>query len=830
MADNRIKQNIYSGIKVTDNISFTIPKKTFIPDFIPIILIAFCGSAGIIYSFITMFQIEISREFINIYIAMIFTLFCVIFILPKKFMLSLIPIFIIYETLLYKNWNTYVKGFMLIYNQVYNIIWPRRSEYFRIELSEINIEKAKSVFMGFSLFIIIMIICYVTIVKPNFFFGFLITFPFIEIGLYYGKSPSLFPAFMIIIYWTVLLSIQQSGYYRNIGRSKAGFIRKGNSFIVKPLFKYRTAGQSGILLMLGSFLIIGLTFLIFNKTGYSRSEKINTVRDNLKSAFNEFTFEDVKGSIERISESFELGNVKVYNHRLGNQYSVSFNNKTDLIVTCDEAFMPDGNIYLKGYVGSIYDGKSWNEHNNMIYNNKELFNNSRSRPQDFLYNSISRLNESSDKNYNLNIEACFRNARYNYTPYNSLPNGEVNYINDTIIDLADKKNYSFKISENQNFNRFLKQNNFSDSMLEGYEEFVYENYLEVPNNNEINQLYNEFIKDDVSVDIYNQLNNIKKILSENAEYTLEPGKTPSGRDFVNYFLTENHKGYCVHFATSGVILARMSGIPARYAEGYVLTEDDFNDENLTLNGYKIEIKDNRAHAWAEVYLKDFGWIPFEFTPSSAAAFTNTQSPDTMNITTTHPEITKVKENTSVSNDIKNTENNINTTVKLTHIQDNTQITNSSERLSNNYRLTIEKLLIITVIIILILTIFIIVLIHLFIAKKRRKSFNTKNYSDNSLNAYQYILKILDFCGIKNDTNMQYIEFAQYAEQNSKGIFKSNEFIEATKIALEAKLSSKNISKTKSETVIALAYKISDKIYRKQNFFIRLYMKYLKNLC
>ena len=73
---------------------------------------------------------------------------------------------------------------MLIYNQVYNIIWPKRSEYFNIELSGISKENTISIFMSFTIFLIIMLICYFTIVKPNFFFGFLITFPFIEIGLY----------------------------------------------------------------------------------------------------------------------------------------------------------------------------------------------------------------------------------------------------------------------------------------------------------------------------------------------------------------------------------------------------------------------------------------------------------------------------------------------------------------------------------------------------------------------------------------------------------------------------------------------------------------------
>ena len=47
MSDKKIKRNIYSGVKVTDSISFTIPKKRFLPDFLPLILIALCGVIGI---------------------------------------------------------------------------------------------------------------------------------------------------------------------------------------------------------------------------------------------------------------------------------------------------------------------------------------------------------------------------------------------------------------------------------------------------------------------------------------------------------------------------------------------------------------------------------------------------------------------------------------------------------------------------------------------------------------------------------------------------------------------------------------------------------------
>ena len=243
----------------------------------------------------------------------------------------------------------------------------------------------------------------------------------------------------------------------------------------------------------------------------------------------------------------------------------------------------------------------------------------------------------------------------------------------------------------------------------------------------------------------------------------------------------------------------MSGIPARYAEGYVMTEDDLKDENLTQNGYKVEIKDNRAHAWAEVYLKEYGWVPFEFTPPSAAAFTNIQTSETKETTI------KTK-----------TEKSVNSNTDFSHPSDN-----------NQYPIGLKLIIAATFSVILIISI--IAAIHLIILKKRSNSFKTDNYSESAINAYEYILKLIDFCGIKND-NMQHLEFAEYVEKELKGTFKSNEFIGVTKIALEAKLSNKIISREKSEAIIRLALKISDIIYKRQNLIVRIFMKYFKNLC
>jgi len=42
----------------------------------------------------------------------------------------------------------------------------------------------------------------------------------------------------------------------------------------------------------------------------------------------------------------------------------------------------------------------------------------------------------------------------------------------------------------------------------------------------------------------------------------------------DYFLFESKKGFCIHYASAMVILARACGLPARYSEGYVADEFD----------------------------------------------------------------------------------------------------------------------------------------------------------------------------------------------------------------------------------------------------------------
>lgn len=103
---------------------------------------------------------------------------------------------------------------------------------------------------------------------------------------------------------------------------------------------------------------------------------------------------------------------------------------------------------------------------------------------------------------------------------------------------------------------------------------------------------------------------IQREFEENTVYDFEPGPTPDGEDFAEYFLFENKKGFCVHFATTAVLMYRMCGYPARYVQGYAVPPSAFHRQED--GSYAAEVTGEMGHAWCEVS-EDGEWILKEHT-------------------------------------------------------------------------------------------------------------------------------------------------------------------------------------------------------------------------
>lgn len=131
---------------------------------------------------------------------------------------------------------------------------------------------------------------------------------------------------------------------------------------------------------------------------------------------------------------------------------------------------------------------------------------------------------------------------------------------------------------------------------------------------------------DGTLDLFETCHDLYDLLTTQCSYAYSPPKIPSDVDFVTYFLEESRQGYCVHFATSATVLLRSLGIPARYAEGYIVVSSDYGKQPDE-DGY-IEIEDTHAHAWVEVFdPAQLEWIPFEMTASASGSSTTTPEPD-----------------------------------------------------------------------------------------------------------------------------------------------------------------------------------------------------------
>ena len=252
----------------------------------------------------------------------------------------------------------------------------------------------------------------------------------------------------------------------------------------------------------------------------------------------------------------------------------------------------------------------------------------------------------------INIRYHEANKDYIYAPYLSdfEASGEADYRSDLYAEPVSKKDYYefdyyYGISIKEDMEQFLPPGSRSLGDYYEYEklyrDYVYETFTKLPEEG-LERLRWDFSKENVgeqAESIEGAISYIKNYLQTNTQYTLSPGKLPKGKDFVEYFLYENKVGYCTHYASSGVLMLRAMGIPARYVEGYAVSSSDIllngpiEEQKTTYyskqgvfesddNQVEVSVKDYNAHAWVEVYIDGCGWFPVEFTPSAGIVNAN----------------------------------------------------------------------------------------------------------------------------------------------------------------------------------------------------------------
>ena len=265
--------------------------------------------------------------------------------------------------------------------------------------------------------------------------------------------------------------------------------------------------------------------------------------------------------------------------------------------------------YLRGFTGATYEKGVWKPlDTKALAENKELlyWMNQNQYDSHILYEKAvdavsndTKEKESTNSIMVQNINAC---NKYMYVPYNLCDGEYIKNENISLDGLVSEGNRSYmyfvesggtqKISETINsLNSSNTEKAQSYKEVENtYRKFIYNNYLQIPND----------VKEDL----------LLKWEKHTASYgKLEELSENEIQECAMAFL-ETVEGNSFEYATIATLTLRYYGIPARYAEGYVITQDMIDEQE---DPSSISVDGNCGMAWVEVYQDGIGWLPANIT-------------------------------------------------------------------------------------------------------------------------------------------------------------------------------------------------------------------------
>lgn len=356
---------------------------------------------------------------------------------------------------------------------------------------------------------------------------------------------------------------------------------------------------------------------------------------------------------------------------------------------------------------------------------------------------------------------------------------------------------------------------------------------------------------------------VRSNLSATTSYSLSPGTLPKGKDFVEYFLYENKTGYCTHYASAATMIFRTMGIPARYVEGYIVKPRDINEGKdmgtaavtQRTNGNEgeyqvvnksIDISDANAHAWVEIYLDGFGWVPVEVTPgfcgSGDIAGTagvlpdqeeeNGSSDDLEATPTPSPSEDTKQENENDPSDPKAANETASDDEKANGKSggeaDNTGSAVSGGEANSFFQTYIKKAAWVVIwSIILITAVALCILLRAFlILSKRERAQKTTDFSKRVLLRYNEIRRMLDYYSITVQEDMTCQEEAAQIEKEWK-VLKPGRYRRFVDIVLKARFNQYCISEEESEEAEKFYRELVNSVYENTTFKKRFILRFIK---
>lgn len=278
-----------------------------------------------------------------------------------------------------------------------------------------------------------------------------------------------------------------------------------------------------------------------------------------------------------------------------------------------------GILYLKGVAYSNYNDNVWS-----ILNDEQL----EKYPDKYPATEMTNIYSVTDEFITIKTEKA---EDVVYTPYflQEVTTGVTSIGDIFILNNTKQKTYSeifapyisktisntcaFEFFDNTIYEFSYEKNEDSEK----YKEFVYKNYLQIPEDTKNSLLEIAEEKNFFELEKEKLPYKVANYVSNSAKYSLHTVKMPKGKDFPVWFLKESNTGYCVHYATATTLMLRAMGIPARYVTGYVTKlGGEGSYVNIAKELIISPVTSDNSHAWVEYFDDEIGWVPIDPTPSA----------------------------------------------------------------------------------------------------------------------------------------------------------------------------------------------------------------------
>lgn len=616
------------------------------------------------WSVISSFSLPLMPLTVFLYTLLFSAVFAVTFHLKRLryFVLPLLACF--YAVGIYYLRKELVQGLFITANQIFSA-WSKKSDYvfptLKISVPTEQFSYPCTVFLLCGAFLLSGLLCYAIVRKKSFWLTFFISFPCLMLAFAFMITPAYPAVLMLGACWFTLFFMSTAARKKDYSKRKA--VLHANS---------TAATRTGLLILPIAAICFILIFYLFPANNYVRSPRAESLRSEITGTLFDSDSLFKTGSMLRdISDHVSLkgaGSVRYFDKTMlqvwtsnsNTGYLKDFTGSLYTGLSWEE--LPDDDyqkissklqgisvhnmlyLYLMFFQGG--DATSLNQFEirvkNVAASRQRIYApyNLNTGPEDikgvrFIKDSSIRSGylfgtseynlyayDMTDVQMNSSPASVFINMvadpSFFYQPsrYNLTPRAVRNYLSqqrrfDTLNagNLGDF--YTSTLSPElldmltEDKRRFVQAE-------QDYRLFMYEPYTRLPEG--IKEKMQALLKQEGLLHDYSSVGDmaaaVQAYLKEGFTYNLTPGRVPEGKDFTEYFLLENKKGFCVHFATAAAVMLRAMGVPARYADGYIVTPGDYEE---AIDGW-AQIKDNHAHAWVEIYYPGLGWQPIEVTP------------------------------------------------------------------------------------------------------------------------------------------------------------------------------------------------------------------------